>query len=96
MDNNSKQQCDIPSHHLSSEERAKAGIAADEALRLIGERYGMHITELIEAARWVQEHRQFVAKLKTASLLTLMGILISAAVMSMWEGLKAYVRMGGK
>lgn len=80
-------------HHLSEEERAKVGMMADMVIDLVAKRYGLTVSEAVDAIHWVRNHKEFVSKLKHGGWMTLFGVLISAALLSAWEGFKAIVRM---
>jgi hypothetical protein len=77
---------------LTPEEKARIGMQADMLIRVLADRYGLEPTEVAEAVRWVQTHREFVAKLKHSSMLSLVGIVIGGALLAMWEGAKAFLR----
>lgn len=65
-----------------------ASAVVDELSR----RYSLTPTEVAEAVTWVQEHRQFISKLKHSGYLTIIGTLIGASLLVAWEGVKAYLR----
>lgn len=67
-------------------------MVADAVVDALARRYGVQPGDVVEAVRWVREHRDFVAKMKHSGFLTLSGIIISASLMAAWEGIKNYVR----
>lgn len=77
---------------ISDEEIARLGILADRVVDLIAKRYGVEPSDVVEAVKWVHDHKEFVSKMKHSGFLTLIGLMISASVLAFWEGLKAYLR----
>lgn len=78
-------------HQLSDEERARLGLQVDLFVDLLARRYGLQPAEVIDAVRWVQTHREFVSRIKNGGFLALFGVLISAAMLAVWEGVKQLV-----
>lgn len=77
--------------HLTDEERARLGMQVDLFVDLLARRYGLQPTEVIDAVRWVQTHKEFVSRMKNGGFFGLIGVLISAALLALWEGVKAMV-----
>ena len=71
------------------EDRVRAGMQADLLLELLSKRYGLEPNEVIEAVRWVQQHQEFVSKLKSGGMVGLTGLLVTGLAMALWEGFKA-------
>ena len=65
-----------------------ASAVVDELVR----RYEVSPQSVLDATKWVQEHRVFISKLQHSSYLTLIGTLIGASLLVAWEGVKAYFR----
>lgn len=80
------------SHEISDEDLARLGLLADKVIDLVARRYGVEPNDVVEAVKWVHDHKEFVSKMKHSGFLTLVGIMISASVLAFWEGLKAYLR----
>lgn len=59
---------------------------------LLAKRYGLEPREVVDAVRWVQAHKEYVARMKHGGMLSLVGIVITAAALAIWEGAKAFVR----
>ena len=74
------------------EEKLRVGMIASAVAEELGRRYGLSAQEVADSVRWVQEHRQFVARLKHSGYLSLIGALIGASLLVAWEGVKAYLR----
>lgn len=66
---------------------------ADAVIRVLAERYGLEPRQVIEAVRWVENHKEFVSSLKKGGILSLIGLLITATTLAIWEGLKALIRI---
>lgn len=75
--------------HLTEEERARVGLIADRIVTVLADRYSIKPQEVQEAMSWYRTHREFVARMKTGGLLTLVSVLLSAILLSIWEGAKA-------
>ena len=59
---------------------------------LLARRYGLEPREVVEAVKWVQQHRDFVAKMKHGGWLSMISIVVGAAILAFWEGVKAFAR----
>jgi hypothetical protein len=75
------------------QELTQAAAQVDAFVAILARRYGIEPIEVVEAVRWVHEHKEALGRLKTASLLTLLGILLSAAALALWEGFKSLTGM---
>ena len=64
----------------------------DLFIDLLARRYGLEPTEVVDAVRWVQQHRDFVGRLKHGGWIALAGTILSAILLSVWEGIKALAR----
>ena len=74
------------------EEKVRVGMIASAVVDELSRRYNLTPQQVAEAVTWVQEHREFVAKLKHSGYLTVIGTLIGASLLVAWEGVKAYLR----
>jgi hypothetical protein len=79
-------------HQISEEDRARMTIMADRLIEILASRYGVEPQEVVEAVRWVQEHRDFGTKLKAAGWIGLVTLLLSALGVAIWEGAKSLMR----
>jgi hypothetical protein len=80
--------------HKLSDQASIAAAQVDAFVNILAKRYGIEPIEVVEAVRWVREHKDTLGKLKTAGWLALLGILISSAALAMWEGLKSLIGAG--
>lgn len=78
-------------HHLSDEERARIGLQVDYFVEAMSRRYGLQPNEVIDAVRWVQQHRDFVSKLRHGGLLGILSTILLGVLLSIWEGIKAMI-----
>ena len=77
--------------HLTEEERARLGMQVDLFVDLLARRYGLEPSEVIDAVRWVQTHREFVSRIKNGGFIGLIGTLVTASFLAMWEGIKHFL-----
>lgn len=76
-------------HNLSDDERVRVAVQADYLLEVLAKRYGIDASEVMDSLRWIREHREFVSQLKRGGLLSIISLLVAAAAMSLWEGIKS-------
>jgi hypothetical protein len=81
----------VDTQHLTDEERAKIGLQVDLMIRVISERYEVTPADVIAAVKWVEDHKEFVTRLKNGGWLALIGFLISALMLAVWEGAKHFL-----
>lgn len=79
-------------HPISDEDRAKVALQVDAFIEILARRYGLQPNEVVDAVRWVQHHKEFVSSMKKGGLLSLFGVMVSAMLMTFWEGFKAWAR----
>ena len=84
---------------LKEREDAKSRIEAEllvEAFMGILEiRYGLKssdIPEILEDLRWVRQSRNGLIRVQWSVALAILALAVSGLVMSLWEGVKMYVR----
>ena len=80
--------------YLPDEDRAKVALQVDMFIDILAKRYGLEPRDVVDAVRWVQDHKQFVSKMKHGGMMTLLGITVTSVVLAAWEGAKAYVKVG--
>ena len=78
-------------HYLTEEERIKVTAQVDYFLEVLANRYKIQSQEVIETIQWVKERKDFTAKLKTTALLSILGVVISAVALTLWEGAKSLI-----
>lgn len=82
--------------HLSDEEKHKVMIQVDHFIEILSARYGLRPNDVVDTVQWVKERRQFVERMKVSSALSILGVVVAALLLSMWEGIKVAIGSGGK
>lgn len=82
--------------HLTEEDRAKIGTMTEMVIETISKRYGVTVSEAVEAIKWVHDHKEFVAKMKHSSIFAVIGVLLSAMLLALWEGARTLLHGGPK
>ena len=75
-------------HQISEDDRARVGMMTEMVIETISRRYGLTPQEAVDAIRWVHDHKEFVSKMKHSSVFTVVGVLVSAMLIAIWEGIK--------
>ena len=78
-------------HELTDDERKKVAAQVEAFVELITRRYDVKPEEVLEAVRWVRERKAFSEKVRSTGLVSLIGLLITAIALAVWEGVKAMV-----
>jgi len=81
-------------HDLTDDERRKVAAQVEAFVELITRRYDVKPEEVLEAVKWVRERKAFSERVKATGLVSLIGLLITAIGMAVWEGVKAMVSRG--
>ncbi len=89
-----KEQDDV-ARRLNDDELRKIAAQVDYFVSLLADRYRVEPDEVIEAAKWVREHKEFLRKIKTTGVISILGLLVSSLAMAAWEGVKAMVSRVG-
>lgn len=76
---------------LDAEERQRIAAHANYVLELLHTQYGVRLSDVAEAVKWVQEHKMFVARLKSGSAMSIILTVLGAGLLALWEGVKALV-----
>ena len=82
------------SQGLSEEEKVRVAYQVDYFMEMIAKKYSIEHEEVIEALRWVRERKNFSDKVKSTGLTSLLGILVTAIMFALWEGLKVLAGRG--
>lgn len=77
---------------LDDEDRMRVAAQVDRFIEVLSARYGVQPGEIVEAVRWVREHRAYLDRVRNASTIALIGALVSASALALWEGIKAMFR----
>jgi hypothetical protein len=81
-------------HDLSDDEQRRVVAQVDYFVELVARRYDVTPDEVLQAVKWVRERKAFSERVKATGLISLIGLLVSAVSLAMWEGLKAMVQRG--
>ena len=81
-------------HELTDDERRKVAAQVEAFVELITKRYDVRPEEVLEAVKWVREKKAFNDRVKSTGLVSLIGLLITAISLAVWEGVKAMVSRG--
>lgn len=81
---------------LPEEERRKVAAQVEYFIELVGRRYDVRPDEVIEAVKWVRERRELAGKMKQTGIMSIIGLILSAVSMAVWEGVKAMLAGGGR
>jgi hypothetical protein len=77
--------------HLTEEEKYRVTLQVDHFIEIVSKRYGIDPNEVVEAVRWVRERKQFTDKMRSGTMLSLVGVIVGAILLSLWEGIKHLV-----
>jgi hypothetical protein len=78
-------------HELTDDERKKVAAQVEAFVELITRRYDVKPEEVLEAVKWVRERKAFSERVRSTGLVSLIGLLITAIALAVWEGVKAMV-----
>ena len=81
-------------HDLTDEEQRRVVAQVDYFVELVARKYDVTPDEVLQAVKWVRDRKAFSERVKSTGLVSLIGLLVSAVSLAMWEGLKAMVQRG--
>jgi hypothetical protein len=76
---------------LTDEERLRVGVQVEHFIDILSRRYGIEPQEIVEAVRWVQRRQIASDKLKQSGIVSILGVVVAALALSIWEGIKALI-----
>ena len=79
---------------LSEEEKAKVAAQVDYFLSLMASRYDVKPAEMITLVQEMRDRKAFMDRVKATGLASLVGLVVTAIVLAVWEGLKSMVSGG--
>lgn len=77
--------------HLSDDEKYRVTLQVDHFIEILSKRYGIDPNEVVEAVTWVRERKRFSDKFRTGTMLSILGVIVGAILLSIWEGFKQLV-----
>ena len=82
---------------LDDETRKAAEHQVDAFIKVLAIRYGLkeeEMPEILDNLRWVSKKRQAIERVSLYTMLTIISIVVAAALSTLWEGLKR--KVGGE
>jgi hypothetical protein len=79
---------------LSEEEKARVAAQVDYFLSLMAQRYDVKPSEMITLVQEMRERRAFYDRVKSTGLVSLVGLVATAIMLAIWEGLKSLISQG--
>lgn len=84
-----------PHIELSEDDRMRVALQVDHFIALLSTRYGVEPGEVIEMILWFRSHRTFEKTMTAGGTMLIIGTLVSAGAIAMWEGIRHFLG-GGK
>ena len=81
---------------LTDHEKAVIAMHYDQVMEILARRHGVTEKQLVDAINWVHRHKDWLDAMKRAGWFSLVGFLLSAAILAFWEGFKQAVRGAAK
>jgi hypothetical protein len=79
---------------LSEEERAKVAAQVDYFLQLMAKRYEVTPSEMVTLVQEMRARKEFFDRVKSTGLISLVGLIATAVMLAVWEGLKSLIAQG--
>lgn len=73
---------------LSDEEKYRVTLQVDHFIELLSKRYGIQPSEVVDAVQWVRNHKSIETKVQFGAVLSIISVVVGAALVALWEGLK--------
>ena len=74
--------------HLTERDRAEIVAQIDHMVEVLADRYGVEPHEVVDTVKWVREKKEHDAKMRNAAVMAIIGVIVSAVFLALWEGLK--------
>lgn len=79
---------------LSEDEKVKVAAQVDYFLELMSQRYDVKPAEMLTLVQEMRERKAFYDRVKATGLASLIGLVVTAIVLAVWEGLKSLIAQG--
>ena len=79
---------------LSEEEKARVAAQVDYFLQLMAKRYEVTPSEMVTLVQEMRDRRAFYDRVKSTGLVSLIGLVATAVMLAIWEGLKSLISQG--
>lgn len=76
--------------------REEAALLVDQFSRIVEERHGVSLSEIIDMVKLMRENKAQLERLKHAGMVSLLSVVIGASLLALWEGLRAFLRGDGR
>ena len=76
---------------LTEEEKYRVTLQVDHFIEILSKRYGINPHEVIEAVKWVKSHQSIESKVSFGAMVSVVGVIVGAVLMALWEGIKHMV-----
>jgi len=76
---------------LTEEEKYRVTLQVDHFIDLLSKRYGIQPAEVVEAFKWVKNHQSIENKLSLGATFSVIGVLVGALMMALWEGIRHFL-----
>lgn len=81
---------------MSDDERQRLNVQVDHFIDLLAKRYGLSPSDVVDAVQWVKAKKEMSARIKMSGAFSIIGIVVGALLLALWEGFRAAVLSGGK
>lgn len=78
--------------HLTEEQKLLVEHQVAYFTQLMADRYRVEPDEILEAVKYVRDRKAFMERIKSTGLVSLIGLILSAVTLAVWEGMKSFVR----
>jgi hypothetical protein len=82
--------------HMTEEDRHRVTMQVDHFIEILSARYGIKPADVVETVNWVKDRKEFFTRVKMSGAVSIIGLVIGALLLSMWEGIKLAITHGGK
>jgi hypothetical protein len=80
---------------MTNEDRLRIAMQVEAFVELLSKRYNLTPEEVADAVRWVRARREMHARVKSTSIVSLIGIVAGATLVALWEGVKSLLMSKG-
>lgn len=85
---------DLDHIELTEKEKVHVTLQVDHFIEILAKRYKLEPNDIVETVRWVNKQRNLSDKLQAGAMISLLGVIAGALLMSIWEGVKHYIAKG--
>lgn len=74
---------------MSEDEKHRVHAQVDHFIDILARRYNLTPNDVVDAVNWVKQKKEISSRMKMSGAFSLMGIIIGALLLALWEGFKA-------